>query len=132
MCSHTQAQADALQAEANNKKSEKDSILTEKNKMMALNNTYDECIEKFNCVSNELNGMSVVAGEAYDKGVPQQCKDEIKKEIDNWKEIMNEADKSMMTLDTEIANLERTAASLRGTDCDACKVREDEWQYKWR
>lgn len=120
MCVHTQAQADAKSAIKAARESEKAAIEAEITKIIALRNTYSNCIEKMKCVENELSDMSIVAGEKYDKGISEENISKMKLEENSWKNAETTAHKNVTALEEEIAILTSEIAQLMGSDCGPC------------
>lgn len=120
-CVHNQAQINALTAQIREKQSQINNLNNNIAKCKDIKSRHENFNDKINCVINNLEGNTVVAGVPYDKGKMSECLNSSNDTIKDCDNIVLQSGQKIRSLENEILSLERAIASLQG-NCSACSV----------
>ena len=118
-CIHNQAEISKISAEINAKQSQINSLKSNITKCNDIKSKHIDFSDKLQCVIDNLEGNTVVAGKAYDDGKMELRQAEAKQTIVDCENMISESEKQVTLLENEIKILEQRMAALNG-NCELC------------
>ena len=123
-CVHNQAIINDLTTQINQKQKEITNLKNNITKCENIRNKHDEFNKKLDCVINNLEGNTVVAGVPYDNGKMSECLKSSNDTITDCNNIILESNKKISLIEKDILSLEHRIASLQG-DCYSCSIEKE-------
>ena len=123
-CVHNQSIINELMAQINEKQQQITSLNINITKCREIALNHQKFNEKVNCVINNLEGNTVVAGVSYDQGKMTDCLNSSNKTISKCDIIIEQSQKKIGVLEREILSLESRIASL-DCICATCLIEEE-------
>ena len=124
-CVHNQAKIDDLNDQIKKKQTEITGLKSNIEICEDIKKKHENFNKKIDCVINNLEGNTVVAGVSYDNGKMSECLKTSNDTITDCGNIILESNKKILLLEKEILSLEHTISTLQG-NCALCLVEEEE------
>lgn len=123
-CVHNQAKINELNAQIEKKQQQISNLNRNIIQCRNISEQHHKFNEKVNCVINNLDDTTVIAGVPYDYGKMTECLNGSNQTIESCDAIIKESLNRIKLLRSEISSMRITVASLQG-NCYACSIEEE-------
>jgi len=123
-CVHNQARINELNAQITEKEGQISDLNSNISKCCDIREKHNNFNKSIDCVINNLEGNTVVAGVAYDQGMMSECLNSSNDTIKDCDNIIKTSQDKIELLRVEIESLRSTIASLQG-DCSLCVIADE-------
>lgn len=120
-CVHNQAKINELNAQITIKETQISDLNSNISKCCDIREKHNNFNKSIDCVINNLEGNTVVAGVPYDQGMMSECLQSSNDTIKDCDNIIKTSQEKIELLRVEIESLRSSIASLQG-NCSLCVI----------
>lgn len=125
-CVHNQVKINDLNKQIEEKKLQICNLQDNITKCEVMIEKHGNFNKKIDCVINNLEGNTVVAGVSYDDGKMIECLKSSNETINDCDNIILKSKNQILLLEININSLKKSIASLQG-NCYSCSIKNSEY-----